>query len=248
MSPASPLAGRRVLVTGGAVRVGRALALCCAQMGMDVAVHYRSSAGPAGDTARDCRELGVRAVTVAGDLGVAADCRRVVAEAQAALGGLDVLVASASSFEARAFADIDEAHIDAGLAVNLRAPLLLAQVAAPGMRAAGFGRIVFMSDVAGLEPWPRFLVHSVAKAGLVMLTRGLAQELAPEVTVNAIAPGTVLMPDGHTQAALRRSEEKSVLGRVGSPDDVAGALRYLLEADYVTGHTLVVDGGRLVRP
>lgn len=248
MSPQSPLAGRRALVTGGAIRVGRALSLCCARMGMDVAVHYRSSAVEAEETARDCRDLGVRASTVTGDLAVASDCGRVVADAQGALGGLDVLVASASSFDARAFADIDEAHIDAGLAVNLRAPLLMAQAAAPGMRAGGFGRIVFMSDVAGLEPWPRFLVHSVAKAGLVMLTRGLAQELAPEVTVNAIAPGTVLMPDGYTQGALHRSEEKAVLGRVGSPDDVAGALRYLLEADYVTGHTLVVDGGRLVRP
>jgi len=248
VSPQSPLAGRTALVTGGAIRVGRALSLCCARMGMDVAVHYRSSAVEAEETARDCRDLGVRASTVTGDLAVASDCRRVVADARGALGGLDVLVASASSFDARAFADIDEAHIDAGLAVNLRAPLLMAQAAAPGMRAGGFGRIVFMSDVAGLEPWPRFLVHSVAKAGLVMLTRGLAQELAPEVTVNAIAPGTVLMPDGYTQAALHRSEEKAVLGRVGSPDDVAGALRYLLEADYVTGHTLVVDGGRLVRP
>lgn len=248
MSAPSPLAGRRALITGGAIRVGRSLTLCCARMGMDVAVHYRSSAAGAEATAQDCRDMGVRAVTIAADLADASECRRVVADAQAALGGVDVLVASASSFDARAFADIDAAHIDAGLAVNLRAPLLLAHAAAPAMRAAGFGRIVLMSDVAGLEPWPRFLVHSVAKAGVGMLTRGLAQELAPEVTVNAIAPGTVLMPDGHTVAALRRSEEKAVLGRVGSPDDAAGALRYLLEADYVTGHTLVVDGGRLVRP
>jgi pteridine reductase len=132
--------------------------------------------------------------------------------------------------------------------VNLRAPLLMAQEAAPLLRASGHGRIVLMNDVAGLEPWPRFMVHSVSKAGVGMLTRALAQELAPEVTVNAIAPGTVLMPDGATDAASRRSAEKSVLQRLGSPDDVAAAMRYLLEADYVTGHTLVVDGGRLVRP
>ncbi len=241
------LEGKSVLVTGGNRGIGLAIALAFAEEGANVAVCGRDKAALIEAEALIAAK-GVKAKAVAVDLFTAQGCSEAVATPVNAFGGLDVLVASASSFEARAFADIDEAHIDAGLAVNLRAPLLLAQAAAPGMRAAGFGRIVFMSDVAGLEPWPRFLVHSVAKAGLVMLTRGLAQELAPEVTVNAIAPGTVLMPDGHTQAALRRSEEKSVLGRVGSPDDVAGALRYLLEADYVTGHTLVVDGGRLVRP
>jgi NAD(P)-dependent dehydrogenase (short-subunit alcohol dehydrogenase family) len=116
------------------------------------------------------------------------------------------------------------------------------------MRARGFGRIVNLADVAGLEPWPRFLAHAVSKAGVVMLTECLAQALAPGITVNAIAPGAVLLPDGSTPEQVRRSAEKAVLQRVGSPDDVAGALAYLLQADYVTGHTLVVDGGRLVRP
>ncbi len=116
------------------------------------------------------------------------------------------------------------------------------------MVAAGCERIVNIADVAGLGPWRGFTAHSVAKAGVVMLTRSLAQTLAPAVTVNAIAPGTVLMPEGASEGATRRSIEKTVLERVGSPDDVARALRYLLEADYVTGHVLVVDGGRLVRP
>lgn len=244
----SALAGRRALVTGGAVRVGRALSLTLADMGLDVAVHYRSSAGPAEETAAACRELGVRAVTVGGDLGSAAECARVVAEAQEALGGIEVLVNSAANFLPAAFADTTEEDVDRALAVNLKGPFFCAQAAAPGMTAGGFGRIVNMADVAGLEPWPRFTAHSVAKAGVVMLTRSLAQTLAPEITVNAIAPGTVLMPDGASEGATRRSIEKTVLQRVGSPDDVAGALRYLLEADYVTGHTLVVDGGRLVRP
>jgi NAD(P)-dependent dehydrogenase (short-subunit alcohol dehydrogenase family) len=243
-----PLAGRRALVTGGAVRVGKALALCCAGAGMDVAVHYRSSPEAAEATAAECRALGVSAHTVAGDLAATGDCRRVVREAAEALGGLDALVASASTFEPRAFEEIDDDHIDRTLAVNLRAPLIMAQEAAPHLRLSGHGRIVLMNDVAGLEPWPRFLVHSISKAGVGMLTLALAQELAPEITVNAIAPGTVLMPDGHTDAAAQRSAQKSVLQRLGSPDDVAGAMRYLLEADYVTGHTLVVDGGRLVRP
>lgn len=244
----TPLAGARALVTGGGVRVGRTLALRCARMGMDVAVHYRSSRGPAEETAAECRALGVGAVTVGGDLADAAAPARVVEEAAAGLGGLEVLIASAASFTPSAFDEIDAAHIDEAFALNVRAPLLMAQAAAVHMRAAGLGRIVLMEDVAGLEPWPRFLVHGMSKAAVGHLTRGLAQELAPGITVNAIAPGTVLMPDGHTDAAARRSAEKAVLGRLGSPEDVADAMTYLLEADYVTGHTLVVDGGRMVRP
>jgi NAD(P)-dependent dehydrogenase (short-subunit alcohol dehydrogenase family) len=244
----SALAGRRALVTGGAVRVGRRLSLELADMGLDVAVHYRSSAGPAEQTAADCRARGVRAAVVAGDLASAGECRRVVAEAAEALGAVDVLVCSAANFLSAPFEQTTEEQLDTVLATNLKGPFFCAQAAAPAMAAAGFGRIVLLGDVAGLEPWPRFTAHSVAKAGVTMLARCLAQELGPPVTVNCIAPGTVLMPEGASPAAVRRSEEKTVLGRVGSPDDVAGALRYLLEADYVTGHTLVVDGGRLVRP
>ena len=244
----SPLAGRRALVTGGAVRVGRALSLALADMGLDVAVHHHTSGEAAERTVADCRERGVRAVVVGGDLGSAEGCRRVVAEAQGALGGVDVLVNSAADFTPSAFADTTEEEVDRALSVTLKGPFFCAQAAAPAMTEAGFGRIVNLGDVGGLEPWPRFTAHCVAKAGVVMLTRSLAQTLAPEITVNAIAPGTVLMPDGASEDAVRRAIGKTVLERVGSPDDVAGALRYLLEADYVTGHTLVVDGGRLVRP
>ena len=240
--------GRRALVTGGAVRIGRALCLELADMGMDVAVHYHRSAGPAEATAAECRARGVEAVAIGGDLGRAATCRRVVAEAETALGGLDVLVNSAANFVNEPFATITEEQVDEVLAVNLKGPFFCAQAAAEGMRARGAGSIVNMADVAGLEPWPRFIPHSVAKAGVVMLTRALAQALAPEIRVNAIAPGPVLMPDGSDDARVARSAAKTVLRRVGSPEDVTQALRYVLESDYVTGHTLVVDGGRLVRP
>jgi NAD(P)-dependent dehydrogenase (short-subunit alcohol dehydrogenase family) len=245
----SPLAGRRALVTGGAIRVGRALCLELAGMGLDVAAHYRSSQAPAEETAADCRARGVRAAAVGGDIATATGCRDLASAAAGALGGgIDVLVNSASNFLSAPFAETTEEDFDLALAVNLKAPFFCAQAVAPGMTERGFGRIVNMADVAGLEPWPRFTAHSVAKAGVVMLTESLAQALAPAVTVNAIAPGTVLMPDGSSEDAVRRAREKSVLDRIGSPEDVAGALRYLLEADYVTGHTLVVDGGRLVRP
>ena len=244
----SELRGRVALVTGGAVRVGRSLVLACAAEGMDVAVHYRSSAAEAEEVAAECRALGVRAITVAGDLARAEECRRIVADAQAGLGAVDVLVNSAANFVSGPVLEVPPERVRLALAVNLEAPLFLSQAAAPGMIARGWGRIVNVNDVAGLEPWPRFEIHSVAKAGLLMLTRALAQALAPEVLVNGIAPGTVLMPEEAPAGAAARSAAKTVLGRLGSPDDIAGALRYLLSADYVTGHTLVVDGGRMVRP
>jgi NAD(P)-dependent dehydrogenase (short-subunit alcohol dehydrogenase family) len=235
-------------VTGGAVRVGRSLTLALAGAGLDVAVHYHRSSEQAERTAADCRALGVRAVALGADLGTADACRELVERAEDALGGVDVLVSSASNFLSAPFDDVTEEHWDAALDVNLKAPFFLAQAASRGMRRRGWGRIVNMGDVAGMEPWPRFAAHSVAKAGVVMLTQVLAQVLAPEVLVNAIAPGPVLMPDGSTPEQVDRSAAKTVLGRVGTPDDVAHALIYLLEADFVTGHTLVVDGGRLVRP
>lgn len=228
--------------------MGRSLSLACADAGIDVAVHYNSSAGPADEVVALCRDRGVRAVAIGGDLSRADECRRVVADAEKELGGIDVLVNSAGNFVSGKLADLTEDDVDRALAVNLKAPLFCTQAAAPGMRARGFGRVVNIGDVAGIEPWPSFLAHGAAKAGLIHLTRSLAQALAPEVLVNAIAPGTVLMPDGSSPDAEARSAAKSVLGRVGVPADIAQALIYLLEADYVTGHTLVVDGGRTVRP
>ncbi len=207
----------------------------------------RRPTGPAERTAAECREHGVRAVALGADLGDVAGCRALVQGAEAALGGVDVLVNSASNFLHEPFDALTEDHFDAALAVNLKAPTFLAQAVAPGMAERGWGRIVNLSDVAGLEPWPRFGPHSVAKAGVIMLTKVLAQALAPHVLVNAIAPGPVLMPEGSTPDQDARSAGKTVLGRLGNPRDVAGAMRYLLEADYVTGHTLVVDGGRMVR-
>ena len=243
----SELRGRRALVTGGAVRVGRALTLACAAEGMDVAVHYRVSAVEAEEVAAECRAFGVRAVTLGGDLTRPEECRQVAAEAEAGLGGVDVLVNSAANFVNGPVLEIPPERVRAAFALNVEAPFHLAQALAPGMIARGWGRIVNINDVAGLEPWPRFEIHSVSKAALLMLTKALAQALAPAVLVNGIAPGTVLMPEDAPPGATDRSAAKTVLGRVGSPQDVADALRYLLSADYVTGHTLVVDGGRMVR-
>jgi pteridine reductase len=157
-----------------------------------------------------------------------------------------VLVNSAAVMHRLSFEDTTPAQWDSILDLNLRSLFFCAQGAAPALRAAR-GKIVNLADLAGLEPWSGFAAHSISKAGVVMLTRVLARSLGPEVTVNAIAPGAVLVPEDYSEEERNRLARSTPLRRLGSPSDVAAALLYLLEAgDFVTGHTLVVDGGRLV--
>jgi pteridine reductase len=161
------------------------------------------------------------------------------------LGGLDVLVNSAAVMHRRSFEDTTPAQYDATLDLNLRSVFFCTQGAAAALRAAR-GKVVNLADLSGLEPWPGFAAHSVSKAGVVMLTRVLARALAPEVTVNAIAPGAVLVPEDYDAEERERLARTTPLRRLGSPEDAVGALLYLVEADFVTGHVLVVDGGRLL--
>ncbi|MGH7505815.1 MAG: SDR family NAD(P)-dependent oxidoreductase, partial [Longimicrobiales bacterium] len=214
------LQGRVALVTGGAHRVGRALALALARAGCDVAIHYHRSADEAARTVRDIEALGVRAVALTADLADATAAAPLIEDAVAALGRLDVLVNSASLFERARVADIDAAAWDRVQAVNLRAPFLLSRAAAPHLAKSG-GCIVNMADLSALQPWPSYAHHAVSKAGLVHLTRVLARALGPDVRVNAIAPGTVLPPedDPGEDGAGRR-----VVATGGSPADVERAL------------------------
>jgi pteridine reductase len=162
-------------------------------------------------------------------------------------GGLDVLINSAGIMTRATLADTTPALWDEVMTVNLRALFFTSQGAAPLLKQAK-GRIINLADVGGLEPWPRYAAHTISKAGVVMLTKVLARALAPDVTVNAVAPGAVLPPDDWDDAALDRLARTTPLKRLGSPEDVTAAILYLLErGDFVTGQTLVVDGGRLVR-
>jgi pteridine reductase len=237
--------GRAALVTGGARRVGRALALALARAGADVAVHYHRSGEAAAATVAEIQALGRRAVALPADLADAESAAPLIEEAAAALGRLDVLVNSASLFEASPLADLRAADWDRVLNVNLRAPFLLAQAAAPHLRRDG-GVIINITDLSAFQAWPSYAHHGVSKAGLVHLTRVLARALGPEIRANCIAPGTVLPPEDYTDEQIRRSAERSALGRIGSPEDVARALIFLVESEFITGETLVVDGGRMV--
>jgi len=241
------LRGRVALVTGAGRRLGLAMARALAGRGMTLAIHHHASSAGADSLRDEIVAAGGRAACFAADLtdaGAAAELpRRVVAE----LGGLDVLVNSAAVMHQVAFEQTTPELYDATLELNLRAVFFCTQGAAPALRAAR-GKVVNLADLGGLEPWPGFAAHSVSKAGVVMLTRVLARVLAPEVTVNAIAPGAVLVPESYDAAERERLARTTPLRRLGSPDDVIAALLYLLEGgDYVTGEVLVVDGGRLLR-
>jgi pteridine reductase len=234
------------LVTGGAVRIGRAISSALAEDGYRLIVHYNSSAGPAEELVEEVRSAGGEAVAIGADLADADEVRRLAAEAAAAFGGIDVLVNNASVFPAERLEMTDEALWDHTIAVNLRAPFFLIRHLAATLRERR-GVVINMADLAGMQPWAAYAAHAISKAGVIHLTRVAARSLAPEVRVNGIAPGTVLPPEHMTDEEIRDLAQRAPLKRNGSPEDVVRALRYLLQADFVTGDTLVVDGGRLLR-
>lgn len=247
------LNGRVALVTGAGRRLGRAIAVGLARAGCDVAVHYHASRAGADETAREIRSLGRRAEVLAADLRDAAAARALADRAADALGGrgegggLQVLVNSAGVMVRQPVETVTPESWDATFDLNLRAYFFVAQGAIPHLRKV-HGKIVNLADVAGFEPWPAYLPHSVSKAGVVMLTRALARALAPDITVNAVAPGPVLLPEAWDEATRAHFAETTPLKRLGGPQDVVSAVRFLLEGgDFVTGTTLVVDGGRLIR-
>jgi pteridine reductase len=236
------LAGSVTLVTGAGKRLGRATALRLAQEGMHVAVHYRDSAREAAEVVGQIEERGQRAVAIRADLGSVDQIRRLVLETGNELGRLDLLVNGAANFLPGSIISTTEESWDASLDTNLKAPFFLAQAAAPMLRRSR-GAIVNFADTGGIQGWPGFIPHSAAKAGLILLTRCLAKALAPEVRVNAVAPGTIGMP-GDPPEWEREFAKAAPLGRTGKPAEVADAVVYLATAEFLTGHTLVLDGGR----
>jgi pteridine reductase len=240
------LVGRVALVTGAGRRVGRALALALGARGMHVVVHYHGSVAGAEETARLIAQQGGTASLVRGDLTTVPGAEQVIDEMLAARGTLDVLVNSAAVMLRTPVGETTAADWDAMFALNLRAPYFLAQRAAPALRASR-GCIVNIADLAAFETWPAYIPHGLTKAGVVQMTHALARVLAPEVRVNAIAPGVVLLPDGWSDADAERLRSTTPLARLGTPDDVAAAMLYLIDAGFVTGEVITVDGGRHIR-
>jgi pteridine reductase len=236
------LEGKVALVTGAGKRLGRAVALRLAEEGMDVAVHYGNSAKEAAEVVGTIEEMGRKAVAIKADLRSVDEIRQLLRGVGNQLGRLDLLVNSAANFLSGSVISTTEEVWDASLDTNVKAPFFLAQAAAPMLRRSN-GAIVNFSDTGGLLGWPGFIGHSVAKAGVINLTKSLAKALAPDVRVNAIAPGTITMA-GDPPEWEQEFVKLAPLKKTGRPSDIADAVVYLARADFLTGHTLVLDGGR----
>ncbi|MEO7086324.1 MAG: SDR family oxidoreductase [Gemmatimonadaceae bacterium] len=240
------LKGRVALVTGAGHRVGRAIAVALGGKGMRVAVHYNATADGAEETVRLIDAAGGEAKTVSADLTDVDAAVKLVADVVSMFGALEVLVNSAAVMVRTPFGETTAKQWDDIMALNLRAPFFLAQAAAPHLRAAR-GAIVNIADLAAFEAWPAFIPHGISKAGVVQMTRSLARVMAPEVRVAGIAPGTVLLPENWDEASAEHLRETTPLQRNGSPEDVSSTVLFLLASDYLTGETIIVDGGRHVR-
>lgn len=241
-----PLEGRVCWVTGSAKRVGRAIALELAGHGADIAVHCRSSRDEAEDAAARIRAMGRRVLVVQGDHAKRADVERMAREIEEHFGGLFALVNSAAAFPRIPFEETTDAQWDAAIDANLRGPWLCAQACAPMLRRGG-GHIVNLLDCMKDAPYKLHAAYWCAKGGLDALTRALASELAPDIRVNSVSPGPVLAPDEMEDETRRKIAREVPLEKWGRPEDVAHAVRMLLESEYLTGIDIPVDGGRRIR-
>ena len=237
------LAGRVALVTGGAKRIGRAVALQLAQDGADVALHYRGSDRAAQEVTSEVERLGRSAVAIRADLRDIGQIRRLFDEAGKRFGRLDILVNNAAVFYPASVDTATEDHWDTALDTNLKAQFFCAQAAAPLLRQSGRGVIVNFASIGGLLAWPGFIPYCVSKAGVIMLTRCLAKALAPQIRVNAIAPGTISMP-GDPPEWEADYVRRTPLSRTGTPEEIAAGVSFLMCSEFMTGQVLVLDGGR----
>ncbi|MES2254180.1 MAG: SDR family oxidoreductase [Pseudomonadota bacterium] len=237
---------KTVLVTGAAKRLGRAIALHLAGAGWNVAIHYHGSADEAESAADAVRALGVKAATLKANLSREEETISLVGRAAAELGPLTALVNSASIFENDDWQSASRASWDAHMETNLRAPFVLSQTFARQVTDSKIsgGAIVNIIDQRVLKPTPQFISYSLSKAGLHWLTTTLAQALGPNIRVNAIGPGPTMRNARQSEEDFARQRDATVLKHGAEPDDVAEAVRYLLEADAVTGQMLAVDGGQ----
>ena len=237
---------RVVLVTGGAVRLGRATVELLARSGWRVAFTYRSSAAEAGELEANLRKEGRDVHAFQADLDDPPARRALSAAVVERLGGLDALVNNAAVFPRTPLAALDEARFAAVLRTNLEAPLFLALAAREAL-AARSGAVVNIADIYGFFPLREHLAYSVAKAALVAATKALAVELAPAVRVNAVAPGIALFPTDYDEDTKRRLVARTLLKREGNAEEIARAVQYLLEGTLtMTGQVLVLDGGRTI--
>jgi NAD(P)-dependent dehydrogenase (short-subunit alcohol dehydrogenase family) len=237
----APLTGKRALVTGGARKIGRALALSLAEAGADVAITYRGSVNEAEKTVADLGELGVRAFAVPCDVREESSINSAVAQVVERFGGLDLLVNNAGAFETVALEAISVEHWDAMFETNTRGPFLVAKAVHAALKAAQ-GRIVNIGSLGGIHPWATHAHYCTSKAALHMLSHTMAKAWAPEISVNCVAPGMIVT--GKVDKAYEHFANKTPMQRNGKPEDVAAAVLFFATCpSFITGQLLAVDGG-----
>jgi pteridine reductase len=240
------LKNKVALVTGGARRLGRAIALELSTHGTSIAVHYRTSQSEADAVVADITTKGGKAQTFRANLEHVAEIEQMVSKVLDAFGRIDILVNSASIFAPIPLTEITERDWDANLDTNLKAPFFLSKFASAAMRQQGAGKIVNLGDWAGIRPYKDYLPYSVSKSGLIGLTKALAKELAPEVQVNCIALGMVMPPENYSKKEVERLVSRTLTKKMGTPEDVARAVIFFCETDFATGTILPLEGGRLL--
>jgi 3-oxoacyl-[acyl-carrier protein] reductase/pteridine reductase len=237
------MAGKVALVTGAGKRIGRSVALRLGSEGADVIVNYRSSKEEAEEVAAQIVAMGRRAIAIRADVAKKADVAALFATIEKEFGRLDLLVNNVGMFFPAKFEELTEEQWDRIMNTNLKSQFLCAQAAAPMLRRSGHGHIVNFASLGGLLAWPSYTHYCVSKAGVIMLTRCLSRALAPEIAVNAIAPGTISF-DNDAPELAEDFIRKAPLKRTGTAKDIDDTVMYLAQSEFVTGQVLVVDGGR----
>jgi NAD(P)-dependent dehydrogenase (short-subunit alcohol dehydrogenase family) len=241
--PEPSFRGKVALVTGAAKRIGRSVALRLAAEGADVIVNFRSSKTEADDVVAQITAMGRRSIGVQGNVAKRSDVLALFATVEKEFGRLDILVNNAGIFFSAQFEQMTEQQWDTILDTNLKSQVLCSQAAAPMLRQSGQGRIINFASLGGLLAWPAYTPYCVSKAGVIMLTRCLARALAPEITVNAIAPGTISF-SGDAPEIAEDFIRRAPLRRTGGPEDIEEAVIFLARSPFMTGQVIVVDGGR----
>ncbi len=240
-----PFEGQVALVTGAGQRIGRSIALRLAAEGAAVVVNYRSSKAEAERVVAEITARGRRALAWQADVSRKDEVRRMFAEVERVFGRLDILVNNAGIFFPAEFEQLTEEQWDTVMNANLKSQFLCAQAAAPLLRRHGRGRIINLASLGGLLAWPNYTHYCVSKAAVIMLTRCLARALAPEITVNGVAPGTISFP-GDPPELEEDYIRRAPLRKTGKPEDIAGAVAFLAQSGFITGQVIVVDGGRVL--
>jgi len=241
------LENKVALITGAAHRIGKAIALGLAKEGMKISLHFNQSQEQVNQTLEEIKTLGAEAFAIQGDFADVAQIRNVVKKCHEHFKQIDVLINNAALYFKTPVGETSEPEWDDLLGINLKAPYFCAQYVSDLMKQKKRGKIINITDVAGISPWPEFIPYSASKAGLIAVTKGLAKALAPNIQVNAIASGTILMSEDATEEYKTEIIDSTLLKKLGTPQDIVNAAIFLLKgSDFVTGEVVVVDGGRLL--